>query len=72
VRRKLINWKEKETKRVETNARIEPEARLPTIIPASVSIPEGACIIVSQNGGTASAWAAAQDFKNNEVKYIGK
>jgi hypothetical protein len=48
VRRKPTNWKKNDVKRFEMNEKIEPEGRSPTIIPASVYIPAGACTTVSQ------------------------
>jgi hypothetical protein len=58
VRRKPTNWKKKEMNMLTRNTQTDPDGRSSMIMSEPRSIP-GACTVVSQYGGTESAWAAA-------------
>jgi len=61
VRRKPINWKETETRRFQQKEKREPVGRESMTISPIESGEKGACTVVSQYGGTASAWAEAYE-----------
>lgn len=61
VRRKPINWKETETRRFQQNEKSEPVGNESMTISPAESGENGACIVVSQYGGTASACAEAYE-----------
>lgn len=63
--KKPTNWKKNDVNMFPKNVIRDPVGRSSMIIPASVSKPDGACIVVSQYDGTASACAAAYDYGNN-------
>jgi hypothetical protein len=62
VRRKPMNWKKKEMNAFVRKMMIEPDGRSSMIMSEPMPRPEGAWMVVSQYGGTASAWASAYDF----------
>jgi hypothetical protein len=55
VRRKPTNWKEMETSMFQQNEKSEPVGSESTIISPIASDANGAWMVVSQYGGTASA-----------------
>ena len=64
VSMKPTNWKEMEMRKFHAKAKMEPAGR-PSI--KRSSDPErGAWIVVSQYGGTASAWATVYDYIEND------
>ena len=58
MRRKPTNWKEIDIRRFQRNENTDPVGRWSMIISSGE---DGACTVVSQYGGTESAWAEAYE-----------